>query len=77
MRKLQVLHLLTEDVFAQQYHTPSSEPYFYDQSYTQVKCTDPIPVDDNGKCIVGEVLKEYCNGIFKNTGVNCYWSYNL
>ena len=57
VRKLQVLHLLTEDVFAQQYHTPSSEPYFYDQSYAQVKRTAPIPVDDNGKCIVGEVLK--------------------
>ena len=54
VRKLQVL---TEDIFAQQYHTPSSEPYFYDQSYAQVKRTDPIPVDDNGKCIVGEVLQ--------------------
>ena len=42
---------------AQQYHTPSSEPYFYDQSYAHVKHTDPIPVDDNGKCIVGVVLK--------------------
>ena len=41
----------------QQYHTPSSEPYFYNQSYAQVKRTDPIPVDDNGKCIVGEVLQ--------------------
>ena len=62
VRKLQVLHLLTEDVFAQQYHTPSSEPYFYDQSYAQVERTAPIPVDDNGKCIVGEVLQRIKSG---------------
>ena len=32
----------------------SSEPYFYDESYTPIKHKNAIPVNDKGKCVVAE-----------------------
>ena len=45
---------LSEDDFGEQYHTLSSEPYFYDESYAQTKRKTATPIDDNGRCVVAE-----------------------
>ena len=44
--------------FGEAYHTASSEPYFYDQSYVMVKHTSPIPVDRDGRCVIEEEKEE-------------------
>ena len=45
---------ISGDDFRECWHTASSEPYFYDQSYTLVKHDFPIPIDSNGRCIIAE-----------------------
>ena len=37
-------------------HSVSSEPYFYDTSYTNRKLSGPIPVDHDGRCVVTEKI---------------------
>ena len=37
-------------------HTPTFEPYFYDQSYTQVKCDAPICIDRKGIHYIAEKI---------------------
>ena len=37
--------------------TASSEPYFYDSAYQPVNRDYPIPVDEEGKCIVADEIK--------------------
>ena len=45
---------ISGDDFGEHYHTASSEPYFYDQSYALVKRDFPIPIDSNGRCVIAE-----------------------
>ena len=45
---------ISVDDFGERYHTASSEPYFYDQSYTLVKRDFPIPIDSNERCVIAE-----------------------
>ena len=45
---------ISGDDFGERYPTASSEPYFYDQSYTLVKRDFPIPIDSNGRCVIAE-----------------------
>ena len=47
--------------FGEQYHTPGSEPYFYDESYQFVKRGFAIPVDGKGKCYVHEYTNKKPN----------------
>ena len=37
----------------------SSEPYFYDESYTPIKRKNAIPVNDKGKCVVAEEARKW------------------
>ena len=45
---------ISSDDFGENYHTASSELYFYGQSYTLVKRDFPIPIDSNGRCVIAE-----------------------
>ena len=53
---------LSKDGFGEKYHTPSSEPYYYDQSYAQVERKAAIPVDSKGRCIVAGVIERAASG---------------
>ena len=53
---------LSKDGFGEKYHTPSSEPYYYDQSYAQVEHKAAIPVDSKGRCIVAGVIERAASG---------------
>ena len=44
--------------FGDSYHTASSEPYYYDESYVCAPRNSPIPVDDMGRCIVAQEIGE-------------------
>ena len=49
---------ISGDDFGERWHTASSEPYLYDQSYTLVKHDFPTPTDSNGRCIIAEDIGE-------------------
>ena len=51
IRSVTALKISTED-FGKSRHTASSEPFFYDQSYTMVRHTSPIY--SNGRCVIAE-----------------------
>ena len=53
VRSVNVLPISGDD-FGERYHTASSEPFFYDQSYTLVKHDHPIHVDSDGRCAIAE-----------------------
>ena len=46
------------DDFGDCYHMASSEPYFYDQSYTCEKHNSPIVIDASGRCVIAQELGE-------------------
>ena len=48
--------------FGEKYHTPSSEPYYYDQRYAQVERKAAIPVNSKGICIVAGVIERAASG---------------
>ena len=62
---------LSEDDFGEQYHTFSSEPYFYDESYAQTKHKTATPIDDNGRCVVGEEVGERSEATRRPTQWKC------
>ena len=45
-----------EDDFGDKRHCASSEPYFYDAAYRTLNTHLPIPVTENGKCIVSPLF---------------------
>ena len=47
---------ISDNNLGEQYHTASSEPFFYDQSYCLVKYTSAIAVDSSGRCVVAEEI---------------------
>ena len=47
---------ISDNNSGEQYHTASSEPFFYDQSYCLVNYTSPIAVDSSGRCVVAEEI---------------------
>ena len=53
IRSVNMLKISSED-FGKSRHTASSEPFFYDQSYTMVHHTSPIAVDSHGRCVIAE-----------------------
>ena len=53
---------LSKDGFGEKYHTPSSEPYYYNQSYAQAERKAAIPVDSKGRCIVAGVIERAASG---------------
>ena len=52
-------------------HTATSEPYFYDQSYTQVKRDGPICIDGKGICYIAKVVGERKNDVGRPKKWNC------
>ena len=57
VRKVNDLEFSADD-FGDCYHTASSEPYFYDQSYTCEKHNSPIVIDASGRCVIAQELGE-------------------
>ena len=57
VRKVNYLEFSADD-FGDCYHTASSEPYFYDQSYTCEKHNSPIVIDATGRCVIAQKLGE-------------------
>ena len=53
IRSVNALTMIATD-FGESCHTASSEPFFYEQSYSLVKHTSPIVVDGNGRCVISE-----------------------
>ena len=53
IRSVNALTMIATD-FGESCHTASSEPFFYEQSYSLVKHTYPIVVDGNGRCVISE-----------------------
>ena len=56
---------LSKNGFGEKYHTPSSEPYYYDQSYAQIERKAAIPVDSKGRCIIAGVIERAASGQVK------------
>ena len=53
VRDINALKLTCSDLLhGERNHSGSSEPYFYDTSYTHAKLSGPIPVDLQGRCVV-------------------------
>ena len=53
IRSVRALKITCED-FGKSRHTASSEPFFYDHSYTMVHRTSPIAVDSHDRCVIAE-----------------------
>ena len=52
IRSVNALKIMAD--FGKSCHTASSEPFFYDQGYQKINHTSPIPVDNNGRCVIAE-----------------------
>ena len=57
-RSIDVLQIPDESNW-ERCHTATSEPYFYDQSYTQVKRDGPICIDGKGICYIAKEIGEW------------------
>ena len=55
-RSIDVLQIPDESDW-ERCHTATSEPYFYDQSYTQVNRDGPICIDGKGICYIAKETK--------------------
>ena len=67
VRKVNNLHWSSDD-FGDCCHTASSEPYFYDQSYAVCATRNtPIPVKENGTCLVAAEIKESSDRVKRTT----------
>ena len=53
IRSVDTLKMSAGD-FGESRHTASTEPFFYDQSYSIVKHTSPIVLDDYRRCVIAE-----------------------
>ena len=58
VRSANVPSMSSDNLLGECYHTASSEPYFYDQSYTLVNHDFPIPIDDSRRCVIAEEVGE-------------------
>ena len=56
-RSIQSLHIKGKQHFGESSHTASTEPYFYDSAYQLVKRPYAIPIDENGRCILAQEIK--------------------
>ena len=43
-------------------HMASTEPFFYDTAYKHVKKDCALPIDENGKCVLANVVNTQCEG---------------
>ena len=56
IRSIRSLQITQRNDFGKGYHTMASEPFFYDSAYQHVKRDIPIPVNEDGQCVVAEEL---------------------
>ena len=52
IRLIKCLDIKENEDFGEGVHSAASEPYYFDASYRLVKIDFPIPVDENGKCML-------------------------
>ena len=69
-RSIDVLQIPDESDW-ERCHTATSEPYFYDQSYTQVKRDGPICIDGKGICYIAKEIGERKNDAGRPKKWNC------
>ena len=69
-RSIDVLQIPDESDW-ERCHTATSEPYFYDQSYTQVKRDGPICIDGKGICYIAKEVGERKNDAGRPKNWNC------
>ena len=56
IRSIKSLQITQREDFGKGYHTMASEPYFYDSSYQHVKRDIPMPINEDGQCVVANDL---------------------
>ena len=56
-RTVKAFDLLSSSDFGKTCHTASSEPFFYDTAYQHASRTTPIPIDEEGKCVIAKEIK--------------------
>ena len=56
IRSIKSLQIAQREDFGKGCHTMASEPYFYDSSYQHVKRDIPIPINEDGQCVVAKEL---------------------
>ena len=55
-RSIKSLQITQREDFGIGCHTMASEPFFYDSAYQHVKRDIPIPINEDGQCVVAEEL---------------------
>ena len=52
IRSIKSTQITQREDFGKGCHTMASEPYFYDSSYQYVKRNSPIPINEDGQCLI-------------------------
>ena len=71
IRLIKCLDIKENEDFGEGVHSAASEPYYFDASYRLVKIDFPIPVDENGKCMLATENPD--NEIEKHTNKPLKW----
>ena len=71
IRLIKCLDIKENEDFGEGVHSAASEPYYFDASYRLVKIDFPIPVDENGKCML--ITENPDNEIEKHTNKPLKW----
>ena len=71
IRLIKCLDIKENEDFGEGVHSAASEPYYFDASYQLVKIDFPIPVDENGKCMLATENPD--NEIEKHTNKPLKW----
>ena len=56
IRYIQSIPIKQREDFGISCHSRSTEPYFYDSAYCPVKRVSPIPITENGACVIANDL---------------------
>ena len=56
IRYIQSIPIKQREDFGISCHSRSTEPYFYDSAYCPVKRVSPIPINENGACVIANDL---------------------
>ena len=55
IRSVKTVEISNKDDFGDTRHMASTEPYVYDSAYQLIKRQQALPVDKQGKCVLGEI----------------------
>ena len=56
LRLIKCLDIKEKEDFGKRVHSAASEPYYFDAAYQLVEIDLPIPVDENGKCMITNII---------------------